>query len=421
MVAPLIGLAIGLGFQGLQELGKRKQKKIDTDVLSAITSGSPLGGAQAGPPTPQDLLSGFSQRQQNQIGIVGQSDPAEALTLARGFALSNAQAQQQQFANAATTSQLQNQLQTQKLAGKRFDLDFSRFAFDRAQSAKVIADNELALRSPEFAAKKAAKEGKPSYSVWDPLRQTFGTAWLPGEPQFIAAEGAIVTTTQSLELVSQLREMVRNVDPTGDPASLNTRRLDAITTTLQLQFKDLAKLGVISETDFTQFIAKIVPGATSVKEAFLSNPQAIDQALVQFTIDIQNANKTAVQNVSGWQGIRPELIQDAALAQETADAQNQVSALELTAEQARTRQLKEIGIGATTLDEQLLANSAILRAITGDTGQAQSRLDQIREAGLSAGLVDPGLLRQLGAGIVENAGQAFNFLGGALVGRSFGR
>lgn len=430
MVAPLIGLILGLGGFALEELGQRKKKKTAKDSsfaeLTAITSGGPLGRGQAGPPTPEELLSSFTQRQLNQLGAVSESDPATGVTLARNFLAENALQKQQQFANEATSAQLRNQLQTQKLAGQRFELDLERLLFDKGTAAQAIADNELALKNPEFAAKQAAKRlaagtGDGSYPVLDPLRQTFGKAWIPGTPQFKAAEGAVVTTTQTLEDVSQLRDMIRTVDATGDPASLNTRRLDALTVSLQLQFKNLAELGVISETDFTQFISKIVPGATSVKDAFLSNPAAVDQALVQFTIDIQRANKAAVQNVAGWDGIRPELIQGAAQAQQTADAQNQVSAIELSEEQARTALLKQIGIGATTLDEELLSRSIVLRKIFGDTGQAQSRLDQIRAAGLSAGLVDPGLLRQLGAGIVDNAGQAFSFLGGALVGRSFGK
>ena len=420
MVAPLIGLALGLGGFGLQKAQQGRAAKAerasDLGVLASIMQG-----------TQGDTLGGFSPQQQQQVNIVGQSDASEAITLARSFQAGNAQAAQQQFANETTTTQLQNQMQSNKLAQNRFALDLETFNFNKQQGAQTLADNQAILAGDsELGARKAAEKlqngtGNGSYPVLDPVRGTYGQAWIAGTPQFQAAEGALVGTTQMLDDITELRQQLRTVDVSGDPASLNTRRVQSLTSSLQLQFKNLAELGIISETDFEQFILKLVPDATTLKEAMLSNPQAVDQALVQFTVDAQRASQGAMRNVAGWEGITPEQKQAAGAANLKAQSQNQVAARELQAEQEETRRAQIIqdqtAVGSTNLDEQLLANSQFLRLLTGDTGQAAERLERARALGADPGLVPEGVLGQLGAGLIDNAGKAAAVVGSLLGGR----
>ena len=425
MVAPLIGLAFGLGFTGLQELGKRKavkaQETNDLERLAVLMRGGSLAPGQAGPPTPIGLSSGFTPREQEQLAIVGRSNTGEALALAEKFKVDRAGATQQGIDNANKSADLALRLQTNRLAQDRFGFDVEKFLFDKQGTERASADAQRALVDPEFAAERAAGLGENNYPVFDERRQSYGTAFLPGTDQFKAAEGAIVTTTQTLDDTSELRDLLRQVDVTGDPSALTTRRAQSLIAALQLQFKNIAELGIISETDFDQFISKIVPDATSVTNALISNPAAIDQALVQFTTEVQRANEVAVGNVSGWVGIRPELIQSAGQAQLRAGAQNQVAGRELQQDidQRRQQQLiqEATGVGASSLDEQLLSRSLALRTLFGDTGQASERLAAAQAAGADPGLVPEGVLGQLGAGVIDNAGKIFTGLGAILGGR----
>ena len=164
-----------------------------------------------------------------------------------------------------------------------------------------------------------------------------------------------------------------------------------------------------------------MPDATSVTNALISNPQAIDQALVQFTTEVQRANEVAVGNVSGWVGIRPELFQNAGQAQLRTGAQNQVAGRELQQEIDQRRQAQLVqeatGVGASSLDEQLLSSSLALRTLFGDKGEAAQRLEAARAAGADPGLVPEGVLGQLSAGVIDNAGKIFTGLGAILGGR----
>lgn len=430
MPIPLIPLAIGLGLSFNELLGQRRtqqkterQEQTDLDRLAVLTGGgSLLGAGQEGPPTPAGIGSGFTPREQEQLSILaaGDNGGANALALAEQFTLRRAQQAQQQFANATATADIQLRQQSGKLAGQRFGLDVERFLFEKQGTGQTAADAQRALIDPAFAAQRAAGAGESNYPIYDQQRDTFATAWLPGTTQFQEAEGAIITTTQTLDDVTELRQQLREVDVINDPGSLNTRRIQSLTSSLQLQFKNLADLGIISETDFDQFISKIVPDATDLKTAMISNPAAVDQALVQFTTDIQRANEVAVSNVSGWQGITDTIFQNAASAQLKATAQNQVAGRELQQEidTTRTRQqvLDQAGIGSTAIDDIALANSAFL-GLFGDRPAAQQRLETIRAAGQEPALIEEGTLRQAGAGVLDTSFDVLKFLGALGAGR----
>ena len=426
MVAPLIGLALGLGFTGLQELGKRKatarEQQTDLEQLNVLMRGGSLAPNQAGPPVPPGLSSGFTPREQEQLAIVARGgDTGAALALAEKFKVERGAATQQQIDNENKSADLALRLQSNRLAQDRFGFDVEQFLFEKGGTERASADAQRALVDIPFAAERAAKNNETSYPIFDARRQSFATAFLPNTPEFKAAEGAVITTTQTLDDTSELRDLLRQVDVTGDPSAITTRRAQSLIAALQLQFKNIAELGIISETDFDQFISKIVPDATSVTNALISNPAAIDQALVQFTTEVQRANAVAVDNVSGWVGITPETFQSAAQAQTRATAQNQVAGRELQQDidQRRQQQLiqEATGVGASSLDEELLSRSLALRTLFGDRGEASERLAAAQAAGADPGLVPEGVLGQLGAGVIDNAGKIFTGLGAILGGR----
>ncbi len=429
MPIPLVvPLAIGLGLSFNEMLGQRKAKEkktaenqTDLDRLAVLMQGGSLAPGQAGPPTPAALASGFTPREQQQLGIVaaGTDGGANALALAEKFAVDRGQAAQQKFANETATADLQLRMQSNKLAGKRFGLDLETFLFEKGATAKASADAQRSLVDPEFAAKEAADAvnagtGDGSFSVFQPARESYGTAWLAGTAAFEAAETRLEGTTDTLNDMTEMREMIRLVDVTGDIGNLSTRRIQSITTSLQLKFKDLAGLGVISETDFEAFILRQVPDATTVKEALVSNPQAVDQALVQFTEEILRANADALGDVESWPTITDEQRALAVQASKKAQAQQQVAARELgtEVEEQRRRQLiqEQTGVGATSADEQFLANSAIARFVTGDTGEAAKRLERARQLGADPGLVPEGVMGVLSGGLIDAGDDILRFI-----------
>ncbi len=431
MPIPLIvPLAIAAGLSFKEMLGQRQAAEKKTadnqsslDQLDVLMRGGSLAPGQAGPPTPAALASGFTPREQEQLAIVANSTDggANALALAEKMKVDRGKAAQQQFANQTATAGLQLQQQTNLIAQKRFGLDLETFLFNKGATAQESADAQRSLVDVDFAAEKAAEDlnagtGDGSFSVFQDARQSYGKAWLSGTDGFELAEGKLEGTTDTLNDMTDMRELIRLVDVTGDTGNLVTRRIQSITTSLQLKFKDLAGLGVISETDFSAFILRQVPDATTVKEALVSNPQAVDQALVQFTEEILRANADALGDVENWPTITDEQRALAVAASKKAQAQQQVAGRELNTEieETRRRQLvqEQSGVGSSSADERFLENSIVGRFIVGDerASAAQRRLDIARAQGADPGLVPEGVMGVLSGGLIDAGDDILRFI-----------
>jgi hypothetical protein len=414
MVAFAVPFVIGAGLTIKEILGSQRTRReaeeeeaageqSSLDQLSVLTSGGALRPGQEGPPTPERLLASFTERQQRELSVVSANDPGAAVTMAQNMLIQNEAAKQQIIDNQTGAAELQLKQQNFRLKQKEFDIDLQNTIIETQRTAQQKADDAQALIDPKFALEQFPD--KDTYQTWDPLRQTFTTAFKPGTPTFKLSEKEITSTTQGLQDANELRALVREFQLSGDPAQLSGQRANSLVSSLQLSLANSLQLKPISEGDIEAFLIKLVPDVTSLKAAILQNPEAINAGLIQLTTEILRANTRALENVSGWEGIRDELITDAADARVTARAQNVRSRAEIQAQADRQQQVEALGFGASSIDDRFAALGVQQLTSAEDTETARQRFRDAQAIGFDPPLFGGGAAaRQAGAIGLENAG-----------------
>ncbi len=410
MVAPLIALAFGIG--GLNKF-REFRKKEDTrkslgtafDRLIAGASAGALPPGQAGPPRPVGVGGGSNlfPNQIEALQAIRESNPAAALDLAIKFQASNMQ--QQNFNTNLGMQSAKFELSRDIFEQGQFEFEQTNALANR--TANTTQNDRLrelaALQSPQAANQLAGLKGEDSYNFIDQTTGGITKAFRQGTDEFKTAEGKIESSANTLGIMNDVRQTLRAFGQSGDPASLTARDLESNITRLQLEFKELFELGAISGSDL-ELMLGIIPDATSLREQFLSNPQALDQAFANASQIVQTANARALDDTAQWVGIDPQLILNSQAGQAQAQSINQVAGRELLVQQGQQQAADDVGF--FEIDDRIAA-------LRGDQ-DAQRRLDESggRGQSLLLGPAGEGLVRQLGGSLLDAPGNFASAVGG---------
>jgi hypothetical protein len=340
MVAPIVGLFAGLGIAGARSLMQRREaeqqqqafRDFGAQLFGLGGQQQQLAPGQFGPPAPAAPGSNLTEQQLNAMNALSVTNPELAVRFGLQFQQANQTQQTQQQNFLLQESQLDLQRDNFELSEDKHQLSLRRFLNEQNATHRDAADFAQRLQNPQFSMTRAIQEGDQVYALAAP-DGSVRYAPVAGTSDFNESQQALRKSGDSLGRLNELTDQIRLFGQSGDPASLITRDIESLVSQIQLDIKDSEfNLGALSGPD-QEFLERVLPDATSLREQLLSNPQAVVAGMARLSERMQQQNQMWLGRTQGWVGL-DEGVQTRAIQQgQRAGQQSQLSGLERLNEQ----------------------------------------------------------------------------------------
>lgn len=378
MVAPLVGIAAGLGIAGLQSLGGRvlgNRRQARTDAANREQLNLALQDDRLEP------------LQFKRVIAASEYDPGVGMDLYNAFKTGNeaeaARLEDEKFRGA----DLALRHQRHGLAVDQYNLDVREMIFDQQSTLQDKADVQRAFVDPQFAISQATP-GQEFITQDMPGRGLMQVP-IPGSAPYEEGTRLLTGQTAALERTNDLIDEVSQLRQLGpDPDAAEMARISSLRGQIVIDAKNLAELGALSGPDMGLVDQMLGGDPASFAALTKESPESIIAALSTYASAQSEALGNLQRLTPFQQQMRPELERDADLARARQGQRGAMVRQGIEAERAAAE------------EQQRRIDSPVLSGLTGDQQyQAALAMGFERAADLgSAGLVEiaPGI-RDLGA------------------------